>query len=212
MPQEPNRWAKGEPRTVSFFHRLSSRDWGDHRGEWKNRGHGDSKKGDDRDWPRWPRDHDDDDPGNKWGDKDWAPNRSGHDKGDHGSKWKDKDWARNRGGQDDHNHNDNHEKGWDRDRNGQVFSRRLYEPGSWHHVVAVREQDRVALYIGGELAASTPLAPTTDTKEYDLIIGRYSLAGNWIGRPFAGHIDEVAVYDRALTAAEVKSHFELIEP
>ena len=41
------------------------------------------------------------------------------------------------------------------------------------------------------------------------LIGRYSLASGWLGRPFAGRIDELAIYPRALTSEEVLQHARL---
>jgi hypothetical protein len=216
MPHEQNRWMRDRPQTVSFFHRLSSREWGGDHGKWGVRNRGDWKKGDDHDRPSWPRNHGDDHR-DYW--KDWDRKRDHHDDADSSD---DKNW--DHGGNGDRGRNGDHgghggqdskwarDQNWDRDRNGQVFSQQVYQPGSWHHIVAVREQNGIAVYINGQLAASMPLAANKDSRTYDLLIGRYSLADNWIGRPFSGHLDEFAVYDRALTAAEIQHHFGLVMP
>ncbi len=104
--------------------------------------------------------------------------------------------------------------GWDgkRDHESRVYSMRRYTPGTWHHVVAVREPSRVLLYLDGKLEAETEATSDDNLADLRLVIGRYSLAGGKFGRAFTGRIDEVALYDRALTAEEIASHFRLVGP
>lgn len=91
-----------------------------------------------------------------------------------------------------------------------VFSRKPYSPGTWHHVVAVRESGRVLLYVDGTLEASSEAAPRSEVLNLQVIIGRYSLlSGEFWGRPFSGRLDELAIYDRALSAEEVREHSRL---
>jgi hypothetical protein len=98
-----------------------------------------------------------------------------------------------------------------RDFESRVYSKDQYKPGTWHHVVAVRERDRILLYLDGELQAETAASPSAESAEMNLIIGRYSLASGWLGRPFSGRIDEIAIYGRALTAGEIRDHATLVE-
>jgi hypothetical protein len=73
----------------------------------------------------------------------------------------------------------------------------------WHHVVLVRKEASVAVYLNGnatpEIAAKLTLPDLSGT----LFIGGRSdgVAG------FEGKIDEVAVYDRALMADEIAAHY-----
>ncbi|HHS98157.1 MAG TPA: hypothetical protein ENK08_09760, partial [Chloroflexi bacterium] len=76
-------------------------------------------------------------------------------------------------------------------------------PGVWHHVAAVMNGDNsVTFYVDGEaretVAGSAPANPDTDD---DLLIGR----DLWGNEPFAGQIDEVRVFDRALSADEIQA-------
>jgi putative membrane-bound dehydrogenase-like protein len=78
-------------------------------------------------------------------------------------------------------------------------------PHSWNHVVLVREQSRVAVYLNGD---STPemqgnLPATYPKNCRQLFIGGRN--DNFAG--FLGAIDEVAFYDRALRPKEVTAHF-----
>lgn len=76
--------------------------------------------------------------------------------------------------------------------------------GAWHHVVAARSGTTFSLYLDGHLVA-TAAVPSGAV--------RYGSGGAAIGRDgnrnaqhFPGGIDEVAIYGRALTAAEVAEH------
>ncbi|MBC2709783.1 MAG: LamG domain-containing protein [Desulfosarcina sp.] len=80
--------------------------------------------------------------------------------------------------------------------------------GNWHHVVAVRNgtTDENILYADGvvqDAAASQAFSRGFGSGESELNIG-------WLNRPtfyhFNGLIDEVALYDRVLTPAEIVAH------
>lgn len=94
-----------------------------------------------------------------------------------------------------------------------TFTTKPYTPGQWHHLVAVREKDKLSLYHNAELERRVRVEPHQDDETYHLLIGRCSITasnGKFGSRAFSGRIDEVALYDRALTADEVRRHFELI--
>lgn len=96
-----------------------------------------------------------------------------------------------------------------------VFSPTKYRPGAWHHIVAVRRDKQLELYLDGEMAqtvaalplSSTPvpttitigrsLSPTTENRRRD-------------GRYFKGMVDEVAVYPSALLAEDIVEHYRLM--
>jgi hypothetical protein len=81
--------------------------------------------------------------------------------------------------------------------------------GDWHHVVAIRDtvQDKIILYVDG---ATDPTLQATDETlaGFD---GQRSLYIGWLnngaGFFFDGLIDEVALYDRVLSPAEITSHY-----
>jgi hypothetical protein len=72
---------------------------------------------------------------------------------------------------------------------------------TWTHLAATFDGATVRLYVNGVQVASkaqtAPLTPTTGT----LQIG----ADSYAGENFAGRIDEVRVYNRALSQAEIQS-------
>lgn len=96
-----------------------------------------------------------------------------------------------------------------------VFSRRTVAPTVWHHLVGQKTRDTVELYIDGELAGTGPAKlnaadPAAATAPCQILVGRVRLrpAGQtpFQAREFRGRIDELAVYDRPLTAAEIRAH------
>ena len=82
-----------------------------------------------------------------------------------------------------------------------------YNDGSWHHVVAEQSSDGMKLYVDGILQATNP---QTSQQAYD---GYWRIGGDvtWNSSSpyFAGTLDEAAVYDTALSPAEVQKHYNL---
>lgn len=79
--------------------------------------------------------------------------------------------------------------------------------GAWHHVVAVNDPTLldVRLYIDGVLEGVAPAYFSSGfASAAALDIGRLNLLG---GFHLAGTLDEVALYDRALTEDEIRHHF-----
>jgi PKD repeat protein len=87
-----------------------------------------------------------------------------------------------------------------------VASPATYNDGRWHHVAGVLSPAGMQLYVDGELAGA----------DADVTVGEHLALGYWrvgggsavTGLPGAlsGAIDEVAVYKRALTPAEIAQH------
>ncbi|MCH7567244.1 MAG: discoidin domain-containing protein, partial [Nitrospirae bacterium] len=77
-----------------------------------------------------------------------------------------------------------------------------FAAGQWHHLAGVVGNDRLLLYLDGalekEMAYAGPMAGGGTETE----IGHATDGG------FIGLIDEVAIYDRALSAEEVEQNFE----
>ena len=74
--------------------------------------------------------------------------------------------------------------------------------GQWHHVAAVYDGTNKYIYVDGTLDASVPATGTIAQNDYPMCIGENAEAP---GHLWNGLIDEVSIYNRALTASEVQT-------
>lgn len=71
---------------------------------------------------------------------------------------------------------------------------------TWQHVALVRDGDKVRVYLNGELEIETTAAADFPAGQDRVFLGgRSDSDSNWEGR-----LDEAAIYDRALSADEIK--------
>ena len=91
-------------------------------------------------------------------------------------------------------------------RNEVVAGMTRIKPGSWSYVVMIRQGQRITVYLNGdpkpEIAADLPITYPAGCAGI-LLGGRNDNFAN-----LQGMLEEVAVYDRALTPKEVKAHFD----
>lgn len=89
--------------------------------------------------------------------------------------------------------------------NGTLTGRTAITPKTWNHVALVRDGDRVSVYFDGhrepELSGNVPSAHHGSKK---IFIG----GGIDTAACFEGKIDEVAIYDHALTPEQICSHYQ----
>jgi Concanavalin A-like lectin/glucanases superfamily len=78
------------------------------------------------------------------------------------------------------------------------------ETNSWTHLATAYSGGSVRLYVNGTLAATTPVPGPLPNSSGPLRIGGNSMWGEY----FSGLIDEVRVYDRALSAAEIQTDMD----
>ena len=80
----------------------------------------------------------------------------------------------------------------------------MLPPGEWQHVAGTYDGQQLRLFVNGKPAASTkvatkgPIVPAP----VPLVLGRQGAEAK--GKSFAGALDEVMVFDRALTDAEIR--------
>ena len=87
-----------------------------------------------------------------------------------------------------------------------IIGNTTLEDGNWYHVVGVRDtaEDKLYVYVDG-LSNATPVTDTTTTT-------LATTQGFWIGRMpyynyfFNGKIDDVCVYNRALSVEEIRAN------
>ncbi|MCK4782035.1 DUF2341 domain-containing protein [Candidatus Parcubacteria bacterium] len=93
-----------------------------------------------------------------------------------------------------------------------VFSTSQYADGEWHFVAAMRDGDNLRLYIDGSEDANSP----TDISGYSSLdnnricsIGAiYNEDTSAMAQYFNGAIDEVRIYNRALSSTEINEHYQ----
>jgi hypothetical protein len=74
--------------------------------------------------------------------------------------------------------------------------------GTWHHLAGTYDGAVMTLYVDGAAVASRALTGTVRASALPLTGGRYSSGGSGLN----GRLDELAVYDRALSALEIAGH------
>ena len=79
----------------------------------------------------------------------------------------------------------------------------------WHHIVSVRDSNFMLLYIDGVLVDSTGTSNNTDPYYgYGSVKAMIGIR-NDLTKPFHGKIDEVCIYDRALSKSEVDQLYDV---
>ncbi|MCU4743912.1 LamG-like jellyroll fold domain-containing protein [Natronoglomus mannanivorans] len=81
-----------------------------------------------------------------------------------------------------------------------TIDRSLVNDGTWHHLVAVSDNGETRLYLDGEQQA-TQTGTALDPSDNPLGIG----AEWWGEHPYEGDLDEIQLYDRALSGNEIES-------
>ncbi|MFH1724590.1 MAG: LamG-like jellyroll fold domain-containing protein, partial [Elusimicrobiota bacterium] len=84
-------------------------------------------------------------------------------------------------------------------------SNMVLSPGGWYHVVGVRRAGKAFFYVDGILRSQRAAAGNVDVGR-NLLFGRNP--DDTYPRHFKGLIDDIAIYDRALTPQEVWRQYE----
>jgi len=79
-------------------------------------------------------------------------------------------------------------------------------PGEWHYVTAVVARDKMQVYLDGELVKEGPYTGPIKSDGPETDIAHATDGG------FIGTIDEVAIYNKALTSDQVKQNFQAKGP
>ena len=87
-----------------------------------------------------------------------------------------------------------------------IDSAKAYNDGRWHHLVAQQSGDGMAMYVDDELVGTNPQTQAQDFSGY-WRVGGDNTWGGASSNYFAGSIDEVAVYAKALTVAQIQDHY-----
>lgn len=99
------------------------------------------------------------------------------------------------------------------DQSTSCMSKSPYQPRRWHHLVAVKNADRLQLYVDGQLVSKQSDATRFTAPLYAVVGTRYLERLRGKTRDFVtfvGQLDEIAVYDRALVHSEIIKHYKNI--
>ncbi|MDD4018193.1 MAG: hypothetical protein PHV28_09630 [Kiritimatiellae bacterium] len=88
---------------------------------------------------------------------------------------------------------------------GPLAGRTVTGPKTWNHVALVRDGGRAEVFLNGSLEFSGRVAPDSSS-------GVFIGGAGGQGETFEGKIDEVALYDRVLTAEEIQRRYLLAAP
>jgi len=75
--------------------------------------------------------------------------------------------------------------------------------GTWYHVVGTYDNNRIRIYVDGVLRNWADLATAINTNNFDFRIGENA---QQTGRHWTGDIDEVVLWNRAVTESELIDH------
>ena len=90
--------------------------------------------------------------------------------------------------------------------NGGVSAGQI-QTNTWTHIAATYDGSVIKLFINGEVKDSKPVAIQLQNSAFPLTIGQEGLPGD--PRPFFGLIDEVRVWNRALSQKELQTNLSL---
>lgn len=90
-----------------------------------------------------------------------------------------------------------------------AFSPSVCTPGQWQHVVAVWDIGDIRLYFNGRLVRHLQSEQPLCDGQFHVILGQLRILPN-THRPYAGAMDEFALYRHALTDEDIRRHYELV--
>lgn len=83
----------------------------------------------------------------------------------------------------------------------EIHGRTSVDGGDWHHLVGSYDGETMFLYVDGQLDASASASGRIRTNDLPVLIGQN---GRYRSREWNGLIDDVRIYDYALTDAEIE--------
>jgi len=92
-----------------------------------------------------------------------------------------------------------------------VWSTTDVNDGQWHHVVGIRSGGALSIFVDGQFNATSATSNLSTTTPMDLALEPVYIGTfrNITGNPaYEGWIDEVAIYNSALSADRIEAHYE----
>jgi hypothetical protein len=88
-----------------------------------------------------------------------------------------------------------------------VVTTSIITDDTWHHIAGTFDGNEISVYVDGNLEAIKITTGTIATNTRAVNIGA-SWGGGTLKRFFKGLVDEVAIYNRALSPEEIQQHYE----
>lgn len=88
-----------------------------------------------------------------------------------------------------------------------LFTQETCTPGQWHHIVVCKTENSLSMFVNGMEIRRYEGEIKSDSGRYQLSIGQMDQR---LHRQFEGALDEIALYKRALSAEEIRTHYNLI--
>ena len=88
-----------------------------------------------------------------------------------------------------------------------VTSTKILTNSQWHHIAAVKAGAEIRLYVDGSLEGSFGTAYSSEFGDPTAPVTLGYMAGAF---HYTGKLDEVAIYEAALTSDEIRSHYYLV--
>lgn len=87
-----------------------------------------------------------------------------------------------------------------------VGSQNQVNDNNWHHYVGTYDENKLEIYLDGVLVAEENVVGTVKNTSLSTIIGAWrNTSGNGYANFFEGSIDDIAIYDRAITSDEINN-------
>jgi hypothetical protein len=93
-------------------------------------------------------------------------------------------------------------------RSTRLASSATYNDRSWRHIVARRDGKELAMFVDGRLSAKTDVSPAVLDQNCFVVVGKRRPNDDLPHMYFNGELDELALYGRALSDAEIVDHFQ----
>jgi Concanavalin A-like lectin/glucanases superfamily len=91
---------------------------------------------------------------------------------------------------------------------GQVWSGSTFDTGRWYHMAIVRSGLDFRMYVDGVLSGETHETASISLQGNYLQVGNDPTFSDSYGHFFHGNIDDIRIYDRALSPAEIQDVYD----
>jgi len=93
-----------------------------------------------------------------------------------------------------------------------IYSDQKYTAGQWHHLVLVRDSEHLKFYMNGSLSSQMKVVPMNlESDSLEIALGVLILSSERGQKNhFKGLMDEVAIYDTALSESEIQKHYSFL--